>query len=87
MKLLPFDTATIINLGELTRLAKNALEKDRRKNGLTYLKTLIKFNNKLKAPFLVCDYFSVPYSFKHDGENIWEKIEDIKMQVFLSYQI
>ncbi len=81
-KLLPFDTATILNLAEIRSLAQDAKEKDRRKNGLIHLKTLIRFNNKLKAPFLVCDYFSVPYNIHRDGEHIWEKVEDIKMQVF-----
>lgn len=82
-KTLPFDTAAILDLGEIISLAQAATEKDRRKNGLIHLKTLIRLNNWLKAPFTVCDYFSVPYNIQRDGEHIWEKVEDIKMQVFM----
>lgn len=82
-KLLPFDTADIIDLDEIRARAQTTTEKDRRKNGLIHLKTLITFKNPMKSPFLVCDYFSVPYDVHHDGEHIWEKVEDIKMQVFM----
>jgi hypothetical protein len=82
-KMLPFDTAAILDLGEIRSRAQAATEEDRRKNGLIHLKTLIHFNNRLKAPFLICDYFSVPYDVQHDGEHIWEKVEDIKIQVFM----
>ncbi|MBW8072913.1 MAG: hypothetical protein GJU77_04405 [Ferrovum sp.] len=82
-KTLPFDTAAILDLGEIISLAQAATDKDRRKNGLIHLKTLIRLNNGIKAPFTVCDYFSVPYNIKRDGEHIWEKVEDIKMQVFM----
>ncbi len=83
VNLLPFDTATILNLDEIRSLKNSVSDKDRRSNGLIHLKTLVKTNNKLKKPFLICDYFSVPYNLKQDGENIWEKVEDIKMQVFM----
>lgn len=79
---LPFDTGKIIDINEIKNLSRLASDKDQTKNRMVHLKTLIPPMNKMKAPFLVCDYFSVPYNLQHDGEHIWEKVEDIKMQVF-----
>jgi len=79
---LPFDTASVLNIRELISLSKQISEKNKLQNDLIHLKTLFRPENKLKAPFSVCDYFSVPYDIKRDGENIWEIVYDIQMQVF-----
>lgn len=79
--MLPFDTASKIDIDEIISLSKSKANGPI-KGGVVRLKTLIKNVDKLKAPYIVCDYFSVPYDINRDGEYIWQKVEDIKLQIF-----
>lgn len=80
--MLPFDTATILNLGEIQILKKSIKPENYRKNGVVLLKKLFRPHNRLRSPFEICDYFHVPYNLQRDGEHIWEIVEDIKIQIF-----
>jgi hypothetical protein len=81
--MLPFDTAQHLSLRELNTRSQPDYLTSRTPNaqGFYFILPLIPAGNKLTQPFKICEYFGVPAPIS-EGENIWEKVEDIRMQVF-----
>lgn len=88
MTFLPFDTYSVVDTRELAKEAEQKWEKglsDKDDKGFIYAYKLLDATNKMRLPFSVCDFFGIKYDLQKDGEFIWEKVEDIKIQ--LDYEL
>jgi len=85
MELLNFDTIDKLDIQKLAIDSDNAWEEitEKDKEGFVKVWSLVDWQNELKKPFLICDYFWIDYNLQRDWEFIWEKVEWIRNQLIL----
>ena len=82
--MLPFDTYKIIDTHKLygkVQKESSKLSKESNSELWVCLAKIVENRQSLAHPFKICDYFQVPYNLKKEGEFIWEKVHEIKLQV------